>query len=126
MVMLGWATVIHPNAYVHPSVAIGEGSVIFAGAVVQPDVVIGKHCIINSTATIDYDSVIGDFVHIGPSSSLAGGVSVMEGAFLGMRSGKSIGKWSVVGAGGVITKDIPDNVTAVGVPAKVVKHHNKT
>lgn len=123
-----WMSLVHPHSYVQNSVSIGEGTAIFAGAVIQTDVVIGKHCIINSSATIDHDCVIGDYAHIGPGSSLAGGVLVMEGAFLGIGIaaivGKSIGKWSVVGAGGVIAENIPDYVTALGVPAKVVKYHN--
>ncbi len=121
----GWEKVVHPHAYVHPSASIGEGTVVFAGAVIQPDAVIGKHCIINTNAIIDHDCIIGDFVHIGPGALLAGDVQVQEGTFLGIGTvviaGVNIGKWSVVGAGGVVTEDIPDNVTAVGVPAKVIK-----
>ena len=123
-----WMSLVHPHSYVQNSVSIGEGTVIFAGTVIQSDVVIGKHCIINSGSTVDHDCVIGDYAHIGPGSSLAGGVLVMEGAFLGIGIaaivGKSVGKWSVVGAGGVITEDIPDYVIALGVPAKVVKYHD--
>jgi UDP-perosamine 4-acetyltransferase len=52
-------------------------------------------------------------------------VVVGEGTFLGLGSGVipgiRIGRWSVIGAGAVVTKDIPDNCTAVGVPAKVIK-----
>jgi len=121
----GWKKVIHPHAYVHPSVSIGEGTVVFAGAVIQPDAVIGRHCIINTGAVIDHDCVIGDFAHVGPGARLAGGVTAGEGAFLGIGTvaivGVSIGKWSIVGAGGVVTENIPDNVIAVGVPAKVIK-----
>ncbi len=121
----GWERVVHPHAYVHPDVSIGEGTVVFAGAVIQPGTVIGSHCIINTNAAIDHDCVIGDHVHIGPGACLAGEVSVNEGVFIGAGGviimGKNVGKWSVVGAGGVVTKDIPDHVTAVGVPARVIK-----
>lgn len=122
---LRWLTVVHPKALVHSSVTIGKGSVIFAGAVVQPDAVIGDHCIINSNSTVEHDCIIGDYAHVGPGACLAGEVSVGEGAFLGAGVvaiiGKSIGKWSIVGAGCVATKDIPESVTAVGIPAKVIK-----
>jgi UDP-perosamine 4-acetyltransferase len=56
---------------------------------------------------------------------LGGNVVVGEGAFLGVGTmvipGIRIGRWSVVGAGAVVTKDLPDDCTAVGVPARVIK-----
>ncbi|MCF6095704.1 acetyltransferase [Thermovorax subterraneus] len=123
-----WMSVIHPRAYVHPSVRIGEGTVVFAGAIIQPDTVIGEHVIINTGATIDHDCVVGDFVHIAPGTNLAGGVTVEKGAFLGIGTkvipGVKIGMWSKIGAGSVVIKDIESNVTAVGVPAKVIKKLN--
>lgn len=124
-----WLTVAHPHAFVHSSVSMGKGTVVFAGAVIQPDVVIGDHCIVNTNAAIDHDCVLGDFAHVGPGTCLAGDVSVQEGAFLATGGvaiiGRNIGKWSIVGAGGVVIEDIPDNVTAVGVPAKVIKENVK-
>ena len=122
---LRWVTVVHPRAFVHRSVTLGEGTVIFAGAVVQPDVVVGRHCIVNTNAAIDHDCILGDYVHLAPGTCLAGNVSVGEGAVLGAGGvgiiGITIGRWSVLGAGAVATTNIPDNVTAVGVPARVIK-----
>ncbi|MGZ9197173.1 MAG: DapH/DapD/GlmU-related protein, partial [Candidatus Deferrimicrobiaceae bacterium] len=75
--------------------------------------------------SVDHDCAIGDFVHICPGAHLGGAVVVEEGTFLGVGSsvvpGIRIGRWSVIGAGAVVTKDIPDNCTAVGVPARVIK-----
>jgi sugar O-acyltransferase (sialic acid O-acetyltransferase NeuD family) len=127
---LHWLTVIHPKAVVHSSVMIGKGSAIFAGAIIQPDVVIGDHCVINSNATVDHDCRICDYVHVGPGSCLAGEVTVGEGTFLGTGVvaivGRSIGEWSIVGAGGVVIRDVPANVTAVGIPARVMIDSPKT
>ena len=53
-----WVSVVHPHAYLHPSVQLGEGTVVFAGAVVQPDASIGAHVIVNTGATIDHDCLI--------------------------------------------------------------------
>ena len=55
--------------------------------------------------------ILGEGVKIGTSAVILPGVRV--------------GAWSIVGAGAVVTRDIPDNVTAVGVPAKVIRRHEK-
>jgi len=84
--------------------------------------VLGRHVIVNTGATIDHDCIVGDFAHIGPGVHLAGMVKVGAGAFLGIGSvvlpGLAIGEWSMVGAGAVVIRDVPDRVTAYGVPAK--------
>lgn len=120
---LRFATLIHPTAWVAPTARIGEGTVIFAGAVVQPDVVIGPHAIINTSASVDHDCVIGAYAHLAPGTHLAGDVHVGERAFLGagvsVIPGVSIGARSTVGAGAAVVRDIPEDVTAMGVPARV-------
>lgn len=117
-----WTSVVHPRAYVHPSVRLGAGSVLFAGAIIQPDVVIGEHAIINTGATVDHDCRLGAYVHVGPGAHLAGGVDVRDGVLLGVGSsiipGRFIGEWTTVGAGGTVIHDLPAHVTATGVPAK--------
>ena len=120
-----WKTLIHPSSYVSSNVEIGEGTVIMAGAIVQPGAKIGRHCIINTGACVDHDCIIEDFVHIGPNSALAGGVTVGEGTFVGIGSSVvpyvTIGKWSTIGAGSAVITDIPDNCMAAGVPALIKK-----
>jgi sugar O-acyltransferase (sialic acid O-acetyltransferase NeuD family) len=120
-----WLTVIHPRAEVDPSARIGPGAVIFAGAIVQADAVIGAHAIINTGATIDHDCTVEDFAHIGPGTHLAGGVRIGRGAFLGIGSavvpGVRVGDWTTVGAGAVVTSDLPDHIVAAGVPAKPIR-----
>jgi sugar O-acyltransferase (sialic acid O-acetyltransferase NeuD family) len=115
---------VHPTAMVDPSVQLGVGTVVFAGAIVQPDTVVGDHTIINTAATVDHDGEIGDFVHLAPGVHLAGGVQVGTGAFLGIGASViptlRLGEWSTVGAGGVVVRDLPSRVTAVGVPARII------
>lgn len=120
-----WITAIHPFSWIHPSVKIGEGSVVFAGSVIQPDTVVGKHCIINTGVTIDHDCQIGDGVHIAPGCHLAGNITIGEASFLGVGvsviPGCTIGKGTTIGAGATVTTDLPDNVVAVGTPAKPIR-----
>ncbi len=117
-----WRNAVHPRATVSPRAALGCDVVIVAGAVVNAGAAIGSHVIINTSASVDHDCVVGDYAHVAPGAHLAGGVVVGEGALVGVGAvvapGCSVGRWAVVGAGTVVVRDIPDGVTAKGVPAR--------
>jgi len=119
-----WATVIHPSAIVDSTVVIGPGSVVMAGAVVQVDTVIGAHGVINTGSTIDHDCTLHDFCHVGPGAHIAGHCMLGEGVFVGIGASVipsvRIGPWSIAGAGSCVIRDLPSNVTAVGVPARAI------
>lgn len=122
---LPWITVVHPTAWVDPSVQLGRGTVVLQRAVIQPDSQLGMHGIINTAATIDHDCSLGDFVHAAPGVHLAGAVTVDDDVLLGIGSvavpGTSIGRTTIVGAGAVVTADLPAGVIAAGVPARVLR-----
>lgn len=118
-------TAIHPAAIVAPSAVIGKGSAVLAGALVNPDARIGDNVIINTGAIVEHDNVISDCVHIAPGAMLAGEVMVGHMSFIGMgakvKECQKVGANCVIGMGAVVIDDIPDNVLAVGVPAKIKK-----
>lgn len=120
-------TIIHATAHVAESAHIGAGTVIMAQCAVNPGSSIGQGCIINTGATVDHDCHIADGVHISPGANVSGNVAVGLCSHLGTGCAiihgqsenhkLSIGANSTIGAGAAVIGDIPDNVTAVGVPA---------
>jgi sugar O-acyltransferase (sialic acid O-acetyltransferase NeuD family) len=115
----------HPNSVINTYTSLGNGIVVAAGAVINPNAVIEDNVIINTAVTVDHDCIIEKHVHLSPGVNLGGNVTVRRGAHIGIGAtvlpGIKIGKNSVVGAGAVVTKDVPDDVTVVGVPAKIHK-----
>jgi sugar O-acyltransferase (sialic acid O-acetyltransferase NeuD family) len=122
---LGFATVVHRAAHVSSDSMLGEGTVVFAGAVVNPGARVSRYCIINTNASVDHDCTLGDGVSIAPGATLGGNVVIGECSSVGLGASVvhsvSIGRDSVVGAGAVVVDDIPDNVVAFGVPARVIR-----
>ena len=118
-------TLRHSSAWVGASVAIGGGTLLAPATLVTTRATIGAHCILNVKASVSHDCVIADFANINPGATLCGDVHVGEGCYIGAGATiiekKRIGAWTVVGAGSVVTKDLPDGVTAVGVPARIIK-----
>lgn len=119
---LTYATVIHPSAVVAEDVVIGKGTVVMAGAIINPGVIIGEHCIINSGAIIEHDCQIGDYAHVSPRAALGGTVKVGENVHIGIgatvKNNITICKDVVVGAGAVVVKDICEEGTYIGIPAR--------
>lgn len=120
-----FATVIDPSVILSERVTVGEGSIICAGSVLTVDISIGKHVIINLDCTLGHDDIIFDFVTIYPSVNVSGNVTVGTCAELGtgmqIIQGKKIGKESILGAGAVVVKDIPEGCTAIGIPARGIR-----
>lgn len=118
-------TAIHPSVLIGGGVKIGSGSVIMPGAIINSETVIGQHVLINTGAIIEHDNRIDDFVHVASGATTAGGVQIGEGSMLGTGTKViqclKIGENTMIGAGAVVISDIPNNCTAVGVPAKVIK-----
>lgn len=116
--------IIAPSAVVLQTVSLGLGISIMANVVVNSRASIGDGVILNTSCSVDHDCKIASGVHISPGAHLAGDVSIGSCSWVGIGSaiiqGKVIGYNTIIGAGSVVIRDIPDNVTAVGAPSKIV------
>ena len=114
---------ISPDAMISPSATLGRGIAVMAGAIINASVEIGDGVIVNTNAGVDHDCRIGSGAHVGPGSALAGNVEIGCESLLGAGTcvvpGVRIGSRAIVGAGSVVVRDIPDGVTAMGVPARI-------
>ena len=123
---LQFVTLIHPSATVSPSAVVGRGTVVMAGAIVNANCRIGDFCILNTKASLDHDCVVEDFASLAPGVTSGGRVTV--GMFSALCLGANvihkcrIGQHTVLGAGSTLLSDLPDQVIAYGVPAKVVRN----
>lgn len=124
---LQFCKIIHPSVEMSEYVEIGEGTIITAGNIITTQVKIGNHVSLNLDCTVGHDDVIEDYCNIAPGVHISGNVVLREGVDLGtgavILQGLTVGKWSSIGAGAVVVRDVPDHVTAVGVPARVLRYN---
>lgn len=120
-----YLNLVHPDSDTGMQCNMGGGNIICKGVICTTHVAIANHVIINLNATIGHDTEIENFVSIMPGVHISGNVHIGEGVLIGTGAvilpGITIGKWSKVGAGAVITKDVPDNAVVAGVPGRLMK-----
>lgn len=106
-------------------VQIGVGSNILSGSIFSNSTKIGIGCVIYYNSIITHDCIIGDFVEISPSVTLLGRCKIGSYSQIGSNTtilpDTIIGKNVIIGAGSIVTKNIPDNCVAVGIPARIIK-----
>jgi sugar O-acyltransferase (sialic acid O-acetyltransferase NeuD family) len=121
----GFVSIVHPDVRIPCSVQIGAGTVVMAGTQFTTDATVGSHVVIYLNCSITHDVEIGDFCMISPGSNLSGGAVLEAGVQFGTGAsilpGRRIGAWAIIGAGSVVTDDVPANCTAVGIPCRAIK-----
>ena len=138
-VKIGEGTKIWHFSHILKNTVIGENCVIGQNVMIGPDVKIGKGCKIQNNVSVYKGVILEDYVFCGPSCVFTNVINprafierkdefkttlVKKGATIGANAtiicGNTIGKYAFIGAGAVVTKDVPDYALVVGVPAKIV------
>jgi len=118
---------------IHPTVdltmtTVGAGAYMQESVILQAHVEVGDNSSLHMNAIVGHESKIGNTVFIAHAVSISGACEIGDGTFVGTNATIlphiKIGKWCIIGAGAVVTKDVPDYTVVVGNPARKLKENN--
>ena len=136
---IGTGTKVWHFSHIMPNCTIGEQCNIGQNVVISPDVVLGRNVKIQNNVSVYTGVVCEDDVFLGPSMVFTNVINprsainrrgtyaktiVKKGASIGANAtivcGNDIGAYALIGAGAVVTKDVPDFALLVGNPARQI------
>jgi len=132
-VFIGNNSSIGPHAVIFYDVEIGQNTMIGDGASIREQCRVGSNCIVSRYVTINYNTTIGDRTKIMDLTHITGNCRIGNNVFISVNIGTTndnmagatllpgvdIGRNAVVGAGSVVSKNVPENSVVMGIPARV-------
>ncbi|OQC35517.1 MAG: UDP-N-acetylbacillosamine N-acetyltransferase [Bacteroidetes bacterium ADurb.Bin041] len=122
---LYFPNIILPTAFIAKHISLDKGNIITPGVVISTDVQIGSYNLFNWNVTIGHDTLIGNCNVFNPGSNISGNIILGSRVLVGTGSqilqGLTICDDVIIGAGAVVTKDIKEPGTYVGIPARRIK-----
>lgn len=123
--LISFPSFIHPKAWLGQKITWGEGCIVYPGATINYETRLGKFVTINMNAAIGHNCLVEDYATISPGVNCGGFTHIGEQSFLGIGSvtiqSIKTGKNTTIGAGAVVIRNLPDQATAVGNPARIIK-----
>lgn len=118
--------IIHPRSSISTDdVEIGKGCIICEGVIITCNIKIKDFVILNLMCTVGHDTIIEDNCSFMPSVNISGEVLINKNVYVGTGAKiinlLEIGTGTIVGAGAIVSKNLPSYCTAVGIPAKPIK-----
>ena len=122
---LYFPNIILPTAFIAKHISLDKGNIITSGVVISTDVQIGSYNLFNWNVTIGHDTLNGNCNVFNPGSNISGNIILGSRVLVGTGSqilqGLTICDDVIIGAGAVVTKDIKEPGTYVGIPARRIK-----
>lgn len=138
---IGQGTKIWHFSHIMSNAKIGENCNIGQNVVISPDVILGNGVKIQNNVSIYTGVICEDDVFLGPSCVFTNVINprsfitrkdeykttlIKKGATIGANAtiicGHTIGRYALIGAGAVVTRDVPDYALLVGSPAQIIGH----
>lgn len=122
---ISFPTIIHPFSNVSGKCRMGKGCIVTYSCTVATNAELEEFVFMNIGAKVGHDTVIGKYSTLMPAVNISGCCISGEGVLFGTNSsvipGKTIGDYSVIGAGTTIFRNVPERVTVLGNPGKIFK-----